>query len=227
MYALTLLDVVIVTVVVAAADRRCAPVSWKVQERAIGFTVSEMNSFHKGFNDLEMSTVYYDKLHNRSAQLLNRNVGAENVHLKVITDYNAGQRYMIDLAESQCQVQKITWGFPEICVPDNADDVFDYVLGMDTNDGNYIDAVAFDQRQDYHGDHVSFTVTLTNDLYVPVRILRHGLDADTYLFVSLLGDVVSPVPPEDSDVFTPPSDCTTVESIPSVFPGSMATLMHH
>ncbi|XP_048251709.1 uncharacterized protein LOC124115229 isoform X2 [Haliotis rufescens] len=181
MNVLTLLDVVVVTVVVAAADRRCAPASWKITERAIGFTVSEMNGFHRGFNDTEISAVYYDKLHNRSAQVVYRNVGVDNVHVKVITDYNAGQQYMIDLIESGCQVQKITWGFPEICVPDNADQVFDYVLGMDTNDGNYIDAVAFDQRLDYHGDHVSLTVTLTNDLYVPVRILRRGLDADTFL----------------------------------------------
>ncbi|XP_046555091.1 uncharacterized protein LOC124264387 [Haliotis rubra] len=227
MNVLTLIAVVPVVVAVAMAKQRCAPPSWRVRERAIGFTVSKINGFYRGFNDKDISTVYYDKLNGRSAQLVNYTIGDDYESKKVIVDYSAGKRYVINYKKNECLVHSITWGFDEICIPDYSDKIFEYVLGLDTSEGGHIDAVGFNKRVDYHGDHTDLTVTLTKDHYVPVQVLKHGLDDDTYLTVSLLGDVVSPFPPEESDVFTPPNDCTKAEVVSHGLPGAMATLLRH
>ncbi|XP_067653909.1 ependymin-related protein 2-like [Haliotis asinina] len=227
MDVLTLIATVPVVVVVALDTQRCVPSSWKAQERSISLAVSKINGFYNGFNEKDNSTVYYDKLNGRSAQLVNFTIGDVYESMKVIVDYKAGKRYLIDFKKNECVEHGITWGFNDICIPGNSDQTFGYYLGLDNRKGGYIDAVAFEKRVDYHGQHADLTVTLTKDLYVPVQVLMRGLDDDTYLAISLLSDVVSPFPPEESDVFDPPSGCTEGGVSFEVLPGAMAALLGH
>lgn len=132
MKMLTLITVLSAVIAVALSAGCCTPDQWEGGE---GVEVGYSGYIKKGLIR-EYVKVAYDYTNKRSAaELFYENGDIKGKFQMVIryddeTDENKGKLYFVDLQKSKCWQKTLNKPFRKACVPDDAKEMGDYVLGL-------------------------------------------------------------------------------------------------
>ncbi|XP_048236795.1 uncharacterized protein LOC124151602 [Haliotis rufescens] len=219
---------VVAVVGVAVAERKCAPPSWRADEGSFGLGLPRIKGDYKPLKERGHNTVYYDLQNQRTAIRSNISVGDREADFKIITDYKAGVRYIINEKKNTCKVKEIKRSFPEVCIPEKTRFLFDVQLGFAVNGEKTISAKAYFGEFDRRKGRVGVVATVTSDRNIPVMSYEYGLGKNKYLQSTLFGNVAAPIPSDESGVFSPPAICNKMyfqDEEFEVFLGPMAKML--
>ncbi|XP_071116503.1 uncharacterized protein [Haliotis cracherodii] len=193
----------------SVAEKRCPPKSWRAEEVSLGLYLPKVDNVYQPRKEGDHSLVYYDADNKRSAIISNFTVGSKTGDNKYIFDYTAGKKYMIDLKANTCKSESLTGTFKEWCITDDATFLYDAKLGYTADGTDTVDAKIYYTENVVNSHTVGHVTAITSDLNVPIQSYTFGRGGDKYLLLSLVGNVASPIPAADADVFTPPASCSS------------------
>ncbi|XP_067654025.1 uncharacterized protein [Haliotis asinina] len=193
----------------SVAEQLCPPASWRAEEVSGALFLPKVDHEYQPKREQDHALIYYDADQQKSALIANYSGATGKGDIKIIYDHPAKKEYTIDLVKNTCTSKSLTDPFKKWCIPDDATFLYDAKIGFSADGSDTVTTKIYYVESVYSGHKIGHLIAITSDLYVPVQSSVFGRDGDLYLDINLTGNIVSPIPASDADIFTPPESCSS------------------
>ncbi|XP_046555092.1 uncharacterized protein LOC124264388 [Haliotis rubra] len=193
----------------SVAEQFCPPASWRGERVSAVLSVPKIDNEYEPYRDEGHELVYYDASQQKIAVVSNYTGGTGNGDIKIILDYPGKKEYEVDLAKNTCKSKDLTDPFKKRCIGDDATFLYDAKIGFSSDGSDTVTAKVYYIEEVYETHTIGEVIAITSDSYVPIQSTRLGRKGDEFLDQTFTGNVVSPIPDADADIFTPPDSCSS------------------
>ncbi|XP_046555083.1 uncharacterized protein LOC124264377 [Haliotis rubra] len=193
----------------SVAEQLCPPASWRAEEVSAALFLPKVDHEYQPRREEDHALVYYDADQQKTALVANYSGATGNGDIKIIYDYAAKKEYRIDLAKNTCKSKALTDPFKKWCISDDATFLYDAKIGFSSDGSDTVTAKVYYVENVYSSHTIGHVIAITSDLNVPVQSSTFGRGGDLYLDIALTGNIASPIPEADANVFTPPDSCSS------------------